>query len=573
MSKAKAEWSQIDWVKAQTKVTKLQNRIYAASKDVKVVEVIRLQKTLVSSYSARLLAVRKVTQENRGMSIAGVDGVKTVNNEKRMEMVENLRLDGKSSPLNKILSPKPGKAEKRPLGIPTMMDRAKQALAKLALEPEWEAKFEPNSYGFRPGRGCHDAIEAIELSIRRKGKYVLDADVKGCFDNIDHEALLNKMKTYPAMERQIRAWLKSGILEGEVFGRTDTGTPQGGVISPLLANIALHGLESYITQNFPMVKTRKGQPKGKMREIGEARVIRYADDFVILHEKEEVIRSAKLMTEEWMSGMGLKLNEQKTRITNTIHEVNGEKPGFDFLGFNIRTHEVGKHKCGTKANEEPLMIRTIVRPSDDSIAKFRRNIKNILEKGHSQKPEDLIKRINWYIRGWANYFRTGDSSHKTFRKLQNDLYQVYLGWGRKKFAQRGDGYIVKKIFHKSKYSKWNFGWKENKETHLAVTLYEFPYKKHIKVQGSRSPYDGDWNYWMGRRGNHPLCPKDIKSGLQRQEGKCYHCRSQFQVEDQIHIHHIDGNRKNNKTTNKVLLHLHCHDDIHRMRGQSVELPT
>ena len=568
MSKAKAEWSQVNWANVQEKVTKLQHRIYAASKDKNIVEVVRLQKILVSSYSARLLAIKRVTQENKGKATPGVDGVKHLDPHERMEMAENLKLDGKASALRRVEITKPGKKEKRPLGIPTIRDRAKQALAKLALEPEWEAKFEPNSYGFRLGRSCHDAIQAIELNIRRTCKYLLNADLKGCFDNINHEVLLEKLNAYPAMENQIRAWLKSGIMEGEPFYTNESGTPQGGVISGLLANVALHGLEKHIGNKFPKFKTRKGQETGKMKEICEARVIRYADDFLIIHEDLEVIRAAKVETEKWMATIGLKLNEKTTRIAHTLKYINDEKPGFDFLGFHIRTYEVGKHKCGENSNGKKLMHRTRIRPSDESIKQFRQQVKIILRRGHAQSPSEMIKTYNWYVRGWANYFKIGDSSHDTFRKLQNDLYQVYLAWGQKKFSQRGNGYITKKIFHKSKYSNWNFGWKDANYLHLAVTLYEFDYVKHVKVQGDRSPYDGDWKYWVSRRGKHPLCPKDIRVGLKDQNGRCAHCANIFHVEDKIEVHHIDGNRKNNKTTNKALVHLHCHDEIHKtMRSQ------
>jgi RNA-directed DNA polymerase len=373
------------------------------------------------------------------------------------------------------------------------------------------------------------------------------------------------------MENQIRAWLKAGVMKGDVFYETQSGTPQGGVISPLLANIALHGFETHISDKFPKVKTCKGQAKGKMKEFSEARVIRYADDFIILHEKLEVIQEIKTETEKWMAEIGLKLNESKTRITHTIHPVLEEQPGFDFLGFHIQTYEVGKTKCGQNSNGEYLMQRTKICPSDESVRKFRTQIKDILRRGQAMSPAEMLKRHNWYVRGWANYFKIGDSSHETFRKLQNDLYRVYLAWGRKKFSQRGNGYIARKIFHKSKYSNWNFGWKECDRVHLATTLYEFPFVKHIKVQGNRSPYDGDWMYWVTRRGTDPLCPKDIKIGLKAQEGKCYHCKHPFLTEDKIEVHHIDGNRENNRQENKCLVHRHCHDEIHRKDARSARM--
>jgi RNA-directed DNA polymerase len=237
------EWKDLPWRTIERQVFKLQKRIYQASKRGEVKTVHSLQRLLMRSWSARCLAVRQVTQDNRGKRTAGVDGVKTVAPPARLALARTLGVRPKAQPVRRVWIPKPGSDEKRPLGIPTMRDRAAQALAKLALEPEWEARFEPNSYGFRPGRSCHDAIEAIFCAIRFKAKYVLDADIAKCFDRIDHTALLNKLRTFPRLRRAIRAWLKAGVIDGPELFPTAEGTPQGGVISPLLANIALHGLE------------------------------------------------------------------------------------------------------------------------------------------------------------------------------------------------------------------------------------------------------------------------------------------------------------------------------------------
>lgn len=571
MSKAlEAEWSSIEWAEVQTKVTKLQTKIYEASKSGNKTLVVNLQKTLISSYSARLVAVRRVTQENKGKCTAGIDGVKSLTPPQRIELAEKLSLDGKSSPLRRVEIPKPGIKEKRSLGIPTMADRAKQVLAKLALEPEWEAKFEPNSYGFRPGRICHDAIEAIELSVRRVPKFLIEADLQGCFDRIDHEALIRKLKTFPVMEAQIRAWLKSGVLTGEVFHNTGSGTPEGGVISPLLANIALQGFESHIAEKFPLRKTRIRQPKGKRKEYSEARVIRYADNFVILHEEEDAIKEALEETRKWLGTIGLILNEKKTRMCHTLESYEGEKPGFDFLGFHIQSYKRGKHQAGKKTNGDSLGMVTKVQPSEASVRHFRTHLKTLLNKGQSQDPVQMIESLNWFIRGWGNYFKSGSHSHEVFSKVQHGLYQVYLNWGRKKFSQRGDGYICSKIFFKSKESAWNFGWKDGNYLHLVEMLYSFEYKHYTKVKGDRTPYDGDWVYWYIRRSEHPLTPKDIRIGLKNQKGKCSHCGKPFTPEDYIEVHHIDGDRKNNQRSNKTLVHLHCHDEIHRDAGSTTD---
>ncbi|TAF70272.1 MAG: hypothetical protein EAZ59_05505 [Oscillatoriales cyanobacterium] len=212
---------------------------------------------------------------------------------------------------------------------------------------------------------------------------------------------------------------------------------------------------------------------------------------------------------------------------------------------------------------------TKVLPSDKSIKEFQSHLKALLNKGQSQEPTRMIESLNWFIRGWGNYFKSGSHSHEVFSKVQHNLYKVYLNWGRKKFSQKGDGYICSRIFFKSKESSWNFGWKEGERLYLVEMLYSFEYKHYTKVQGTRSPYDGDWVYWATRRGDHPLTPKDIRFGLKNQKGRCSHCQQLFTTEDYIEVHHIDGNRNNNKRSNKTLVHLHCHDTIHLENAGSI----
>jgi len=326
-SKPMYKWQDLPWKKIQHQVFKLQKRIYQASKRGDIKTVHKLQRLLIKSWYARCLAVRRVTQDNRGKNTAGVDGVKSLNPQQRLKLVQTLKLSGKAPPTRRVWIPKPGKSEKRPLGIPTIISRAEQALALLALEPEWEAQFEPNSYGFRPGRSCHDAIEAIFNAICHKAKYILDADIAKCFDRIEHKALLDKLQTFPMMRRAIRAWLKAGVVDGEELFPTNEGTPQGGVASPLLANIALHGLETAIVKAHP-----------------KAKIVRYADDLVVLHENLQTIEDAKQTVSNWLAGIGLELKPSKTRITHSLNEHEG-KVGFEFLGFHIRQYRVGKtHK-------------------------------------------------------------------------------------------------------------------------------------------------------------------------------------------------------------------------------------
>lgn len=272
------KWNDIPWQKLERNVFKIQKRIYQASRCGNVKLVHRLQRLLIKSWSAKALAVRRVTQDNQGKKTAGVDGVKSLSPTARLKLIDELKWGTKVKPTRRVWIPKPGKTEKRPLGIPTMYDRALQALGKMALEPEWEAKFEPNSYGFRLGRSCHDAIQAIFLSISKKAKYVLDADISKCFDRINHKKLLEKLNTTPSFRRQVRAWLKAGVMDGKELFPTDEGTPQGGVISPLLANVALHGMEEMIkelSESFDMKGSNGRYQLPKRDKRNSVSIIRY----------------------------------------------------------------------------------------------------------------------------------------------------------------------------------------------------------------------------------------------------------------------------------------------------------
>lgn len=549
------EWKDLPWRKLERRVFKLQKRIFKASQRGDVKAVRRLQKTLIRSWSGKCLAVRRVTQDNQGKKTAGVDGIKALKPEQRLELVDQLTLSQRARPTRRVWIPKPGTEEKRPLGIPTMTDRALQALVKQALEPEWEAKFEPNSYGFRPGRAAHDAIAAIFDNISRKAKYVLDADIAKCFDRINHEALLTKLSTFPLIRRQIKSWLKSGVMDGKALFPTDEGTPQGGVISPLLANIALHGMEQRINQAFP----RKGfWSNGKrVKERSMAQLIRYADDLVIIHEELEVVQQCQQILAEWLQEIGLELKPSKTQITHTFTEYEG-KVGFEFLGFHIRQYPVGKHQSGRHRNGTRLGFKTIIKPSPDSIKRHKGKVKKITNDHRASTQKKLIETLNPVITGWSKYFSTVVSK-ETYSKLGDWMYQLLRSWTNHRHPNKSQHWITSKYWLINKGGGWKFA-SRSEENRLA-RHDETPVRRHIKVMGSRSPFDGDWIYWSQRMGQHPECNRRVSTLLKRQKGKCLECKLYFKEGDVLEIDHITPRSQGGKDEygNLQLLHRHCHD--------------
>ncbi|MBW4448922.1 MAG: group II intron reverse transcriptase/maturase [Spirirestis rafaelensis WJT71-NPBG6] len=539
-----AEWNQLNWRKLEKAVFKLQKRIFRASQRGDVASIRKLQKTLIRSWSAKCIAVRKVTQDNTGKKTAGVGGVKSLSPVARLSLVNKLRITGKSKPTRRVWIPKPGSNEKRPLGIPTMYDRALQALAKLALEPEWEARFEPNSYGFRPGRSCHDAIGAIFGSISKKDKYVLDADISKCFDKINHDALIDKVNTFPTLRYQIKAWLKAGVMDGNSLFLTTEGTPQGGVISPLLANIALHGMENQIKRVAEIL------PGEKRRNLTSLSLIRYADDFVIMHEEKAVVEFCQHVIAEWLNGMGLKLNPSKTKIVHTSE-------GFNFLGFNVRQYKVGAYRSSRNTKGKILGFNTLITPSPEKVKKHLEKIGKIIDIHHNASQATLISRLNPVIKGWCNYY-SAQVSKEIYAKCDHLIYEKLRAWGNRKCTGSKAKEVTKKYWRTIGNNNWEFA------AHSGSKLYrhtETPIVRHIKVQNNRSPYDGDFIYWSERMGKHPEAPKRVAILLKEQKGKCPHCGLMFKHDDLLEVDHIIPKIMGGKDEyeNFQLLHRHCHD--------------
>ncbi len=513
------------------------------------------KKTLLRSRSAKTLAVRQVSQDNRGKNTAGVDGIKSLTPAQRLSLVVSLRLGDQAAPTRRVWIPKADTTEKRPLGIPTLNDRALQALVKQALEPEWEARFEANSYGFRPGRSAHDAIEAIYTAINKKAKYVLDADIAKCFDRINHDALLTKLATFPVLKRQIKSWLKAGLMEGGRLFPTAEGTPQGGVISPLLANIALHGMETTIQQAFSYGTRKVGDQR---KWVSKVQLIRYADDFVIIHEDQTTIEMAKTLITDWLRPMGLELKISKTRLTHTLNEVDGNV-GFDFLGFTVRQFRVGKYRTGYWKKGVPLGFKTSVRPSKVGVERHYRQLAKIVDAHKSKAQSELIAALNPVIRGWTNYY-SRVVSKRTFTRLGHLLYQKLRAWARRRHRNKTTAWAIHKYWTICKGKGWWFAAHQGKQRHQLARHADTLIVRHIKVQGSRSPFDGDWAYWGTRLGRHPELGISRSMLLKRQRGRCTHCKLLIRYGDKVEIDHVIPLFKGGASgfNNLQLLHRHCH---------------
>jgi len=541
------EWKDINWRKLERVTFKLQKRIFQASERGDVKACRKLQKTLIRSWSAKCIAVRRVTQDNQGKNTAGVDGVKSLTPKQRTNLVGKLKLKGKAKPTRRVNIPKPGTTETRPLGIPTINDRALQALCKMALEPEWEAKFEPNSYGFRPGRSCHDAIGAIFTNIKQKAKYVLDADIAKCFDRIDHKALLTKIATFPTMRQQVRTWLKAGYYDQGNLFPTNEGTPQGGVISPLLANIALHGMEARVKQ---YAETLKGKKRDNRVALS---LIRYADDFVIIHEDLNVVLECKEIIADWLSDMGLELKPSKTRLTHTLNEIDGNV-GFEFLGFHIQQHKTGNYRCAVNPHGTPLGFTTLITPSKAKVKSHLSKIAEVIDTHKTAPQATLISRLNPIIRGWSNYYSTVVSK-RTFSNVDKLTYDKLRAWARR----RGNGKINKNKYWRTVGDR---NWCFSTENGLELKQHsDTPIVRHIQIKAVASPFDGNWTYWSKRRGEYPETPNRVASLIKRQKGICPHCGLYFTSTDIVEVDHIKPTSLGGKDTydNLQLLHKHCHD--------------
>lgn len=564
MSKFYSEltWNNINWGDSQNKVRRFQRRIFKASLLGDKSKVWHLQQSLIRSPHAKLVAAQQVTTLNKGKNTPGVDGFIPTTPRMKLNLAKNLNLNGKASLVKRVWIPKPGKIEKRTLGIPTIQDRAKQALAKLALEPEWEAKFEPNSYGFRPGRSCHDAIEAIFSNLHQKvDKLVYDADIRQCFDRIDHSALLAKLGSFPLMERQIQAWLQAGIMDE--YANTPRcsimGTPQGGIISPLLANIALHGLEEHLLNIVSSRDLPKPHPlaaNGTRTKRTALGVIRYADDFVLIQRNPEIMEKIIHETKNWLADVGLEISEEKSNLR-------WASQSFQFLGFQIA--------LVTKQEK----IRVKITPSKENVKRLTDKTRNIIQNNKSASSYGLIYLLRPVLIGWANYFCFCECK-ETFNKVDNIVYNQLRAWVLRRATRKGRISTMTKYFiagreyrfqNKTFKSNWIFsGTRIGKDgTPVNVFLPKIAWissKSYIKVTGNSSVYDGNHVYWAARNPRYSILSTRVSNLLKRQLGKCSTCKRKFQLGDYMEVDHIKPRSKGglDRYDNLQLLHRQCHTE-------------
>ena len=542
---SRCDWRQINWRRTQRSVRRLQIRIVQAEQERKKRKVRALQRILARSFSGRAIAVKRVTT-NRGKQTPGVDKVVWDTPEKKAQAIDDLREQNRRpQALRRITIPK-SSGGVRALGIPTMHDRAEQALHLLGLEPIAETRGDPNSYGFRPARSTADAIQQCFTMLAKKtsAQWVLEGDIRACFDGISHDWLLSNV---PMDKAKLAQWLKAGYVEAGNWYPTAAGTPQGGIISPVLANLTLDGLERELNAKFAAT--------GTTARRHQVHLIRYADDFIITSRTKELLEEeVKPLVEKFLAERGLELSSTKTRVTHI-------DDGFDFLGVNIRKFD-GK-----------LLTQPAQKNVKAMLDKVRAEI-----KAHPQaRAGDLIRKLNPIIRGWANYHRHG-ASWRTFWRVDWQINQALWRWSRRRHHKKTAAWVKQKYFPQAQGRQVFSGTILNQAGEVRPTrlsqAHETVIRRHIKIKGAANPYDPEWELYFEARVQRQMVERTGGNGrwLQlwlEQKGECVVCGQELEYEGDWHIHHlqrrVDGG--SNALSNLVLLHVNCHRQVHQQGWQ------
>ena len=579
------DWDAVVWRTHEENVARLRRRIFTATRAQDWATARSLQKMMLRSWSNTLLSVRQVTQRNAGRRTGGIDGEVALSSPERAEMavrVHRSRASWDPLPVRRVHIPKAG-GKQRPLGIPVIVDRCHQARVRNALEPEWEARFEPRSYGFRPGRSCADAIGSLYATLsgpRARRVWILDADLSAAFDRIDHAHILGQLGGFPAREL-VAGWLRAGVIEsGKGFAPTEAGTPQGGVISPLLMNVALHGLEEAAGVRYRATGTRPGTAVE-----GTPILVRYADDMVVCCYSRQQAEQVKAQLADWLAPRGLVFNEDKTRIVDL-------EEGFDFLGFNLRRY---------RYRHQPAKL--LIRPSQDAVRRIRHRLAEELRNLRGCNAMAVIARLNPIIRGWAAYYR-GVVSSKVFNALDNHMWWLTYRWARHSHPTKSKKWIVRRYFgrfNKFRNNQWVFGARDHvvNDRGDVAFLVKFAWTaivRHQLVAGRASPDDPHLiDYWVARRRKVKPPLDNYNLGLlAKQDGRCPLCGDHLLVPDQppqsphqwerwwLHVtrraiaadyltHHgrggtLDGNRTR-------LVHTSCHRSLQLRKRRNPMLPS